>query len=82
MSTIKTTTFNTIKQPHLMPFDDVFQFPEQFWFYVRAQVDDRSCQAVVLKNKKKWKKGKTETFTIINSNMQENIYKYGSSISK
>ena len=31
-----------------MSFDDVFQFPEQFWFYVRTQVDDRSSQAVVL----------------------------------
>lgn len=34
---------------HLMPFDDVFQFSKQLRLYVRTQVDDRSCQAVVLK---------------------------------
>lgn len=33
---------------HLMSFDDVFQFSEQFCLDVRAQVDDRSRQAVVL----------------------------------
>lgn len=32
-----------------MSFDDVFQFPEQFGLNVRAQVDDGSRQAVVLK---------------------------------
>ena len=38
-----------------MSFDDVFQFSEQLWFYVRAQVDDRSSQTVVLKEiKQMW----------------------------
>lgn len=36
---------------YLVSFDDIFQFPKQFWFYVRTQVDDRSCQAVVLKRR-------------------------------
>lgn len=39
----------TKQQTNLMSFDDVFQFPEQLWLDVRAQVDDGSCQAVVLK---------------------------------
>lgn len=41
-------TLNKAKT-HLVSFDDVFQFPKQFLLYVRAQVDDRSRQAVVLK---------------------------------
>lgn len=51
-----------------MSFDDVFQFPEQFWLYVRAQVDDRSCQAVVLKLRNVadvWM-SETKTFNSIN----------------
>lgn len=40
---------STEQKTHLMSFDDVFQFPEQFGLNVRAQVDDGSRQAVVLK---------------------------------
>lgn len=31
-----------------MSFDDVFQFPQQLWLYVRTQVDDGPSQTVVL----------------------------------
>lgn len=34
-----------------MSFDDVFEFSKQFWFDVRAQVDDGSGEAVVLQGK-------------------------------
>lgn len=34
-----------------MSFYNVLQFPEQFWLYVGAQVDDWPAKAVVLRGK-------------------------------
>lgn len=66
----------TEQKTHLMSFDDVFQFPEQFWLYIRTQVDDWPCQAVVLKqrNAANVLMGEIKTLTSRYSNRQENIH--------
>lgn len=45
---LQTKTSNELKHTHLVSFDDVFQFSQEFGLNFRAQVDDRSRQAVVL----------------------------------